>query len=287
MTGELVSEDEARRSTRVQQLLRERYTHRASSGSPDIPRVIVQFWHESGGVPPDVAECFDSWSPLIARGFRRQVFDDQTALEFIAAQMSATHAHAFARCRHPAMRSDYFRLCYLLLRGGFYVDADEWYLGGDCDDLFHDACLKVQPLCYDRCSNAMVPATEFLCEERPSSEWTFYVNNNPLVAPRGHPVIRAALERATRRLLQPKLATDVQSTTGPGNLTASLVMHSMDRSATDPPDFRFLTEWDSVSISKWPLSYRNDDRNWRLWNPQDQKSPHASPSIISLLRSDL
>ena len=27
-----------------------------------------------------------------------------------------------------------------------------------------------------------------------------------------------------------------------------------------------LEDWDSLAVSKWPLSYRDDTRNWRLSN---------------------
>jgi mannosyltransferase OCH1-like enzyme len=234
-----------------------------------IPRVIVQFWHDSADVPSDVSECLDSWGPLIECGFRRVLFNDDTARVFISKFLGSTHAAAFDRCRHPAMRCDYFRLCWMLLRGGFYVDADECYLGANCDELFLDGALKVQPLCYDLSTETMVPAAVFLNEDKPSPEWIFYVNNNPLLASRDHPVIRLALQRATRLLLHPKPPTDIQSTTGPGNLTASLVRHSVDRGDAQQPDFAFLAEWDSISVSRWPLSYRNDERNWRLWKPTD------------------
>jgi hypothetical protein len=167
------------------------------------------------------------------------------------------------------MRCDYFRLCWMLLRGGFYVDADEWYLGTNCDELFTDPALKVQPLCYDLSTETMVPAATFLKKDDPSPGWIFYVNNNPLIAPRDHPVIRLALDRATQLLLRPKPPTDIQATTGPGNLTASLVQHSVDRGAAQPRDFAFVAEWNSISVSRWPLSYRDDERNWRLWQPAD------------------
>jgi hypothetical protein len=28
-----------------------------------------------------------------------------------------------------------------------------------------------------------------------------------------------------------------------------------------------LANWGAISTSRWSLSYREDDRNWRLWNP--------------------
>ncbi len=262
------AEDDAQRSAHVHHLLFDTAARRKPVPAAPIPRVIVQFWHDSADVPSDVSECFDSWGPLLECGFRRVLFDDDTARVFISKFLGRTHAAAFDRCRHPAMRCDYFRLCWMLLRGGFYVDADEWYLGANCDELFVDSTLKVQPLCYDLSTEAMVPAAVFLNDDEPSPAWTFYVNNNPLVAPRAHPVIRLALERATQLLLRATPPSDIQSTTGPGNLTASLVRHSVDRGDAQQPDFAFLAEWDSISVSRWPLSYRNDERNWRLWKPK-------------------
>lgn len=165
------------------------------------------------------------------------------------------------------MRCDYFRLCWILLKGGFYVDADEWYLGGDCDEFFSDGNLKIQPLCYDPTRQIMIPAERFLNAEDRSPNWIYYVNNNPLIAPPGHPVIRLALERATGLLLDAKPSLDIQSTTGPGNLTASLVRYSIESVEVQEPHFRFIPQWDSISVSRWPLSYRDDERNWRLWKP--------------------
>lgn len=261
------AEDDARRSAHVRHLLSTRAERHAPLSAAEIPPVLVQFWHDTSEVPSDVLECLDSWGPLIERGFHRLLFDDDTARSFIARFLGGTYIAAFDRCGHPAMRCDYFRLCWMLLRGGFYVDADEWYLGTSCDELFVDARLRVQPLCYDLSTQSMVPAATFLSENAPSAEWIFYVNNNPLIGPRGHPVIRLALERATHLLQAAKPPTDIQSTTGPGNLTASLVQHSVDRGDARPPDFGFLLDWDSISVSRWPLSYRNDERNWRLWKP--------------------
>ncbi|HSH61122.1 MAG TPA: hypothetical protein VK988_16075 [Acidimicrobiales bacterium] len=161
----------------------------------------------------------------------------------------------------------------MLLLGGFYVDADECYIGGDCDELFTDGRLKVQPLCYDLSTESMVPASVFLNEDERSAVRVYYVNNNPLVAPREHPLIRLALERATRRLLHAKPSRDIQSTTGPGNLTASLVRYSVNGGDAEPPDFAFLFGWDAISASRWPLSYREDERNWRLWSVRHAEQP--------------
>ena len=220
-------------------------------------------------VPTDVRDCLDSWTPLLRRGFRRLLFGDASARRFIADAFGPEHVDAFDHCGHPAMRCDYFRLCYLVRRGGFYVDADEVYKGGDVEGLFVDVRLKLQPLCWDATTGEMVAAASFTRRTERTPGCTYYVNNNPIVAPPGHPVLRAALERSRRLLLDgaaPLLG--VQTTTGPGNLTACLVAHGIRRAATgSEPDFAFLSEWDALSESRWPLAYRQDERNWRLWDP--------------------
>jgi hypothetical protein len=267
-------EDHRLRSRYVRQLLRAnpRCAAPPSTSKPaSIPRVLVQFWHDSRRIPRDVRQCLDTWDPLTRQPFDfvRVLFDDTEARKFIARTYSGRHLAAFDRCLHPAMRSDYFRLCYILRRGGFYVDADEVYRGGDCRPWFHDDRLKIQPLCYDLLTGSMIPAGVFTEDRADSSEWIFYVNNNPLIAPASHPVLRSALARSTRLLLDHKEECfDIQAITGPGNLTISLVRHVIAcEHAGRVPDFLFLTHWDAMSVSRWPLSYRDDDRNWRLWNP--------------------
>jgi hypothetical protein len=165
------------------------------------------------------------------------------------------------------MRCDYFRLCFLAKHGGFYVDADDVYQGGDFDYLFRDNILKLQPLCYDISTGTMVAPEIFTKKHADSPDWIFYVNNNPIVAPSSNHVIRAALARATRLLLAPsERRGDIQSTTGPGNLTTSLVRHAVSwELAGRVRDFAILAELADIAVSQWPLSYRSDERNWRLW----------------------
>jgi hypothetical protein len=209
----------------------------------------------------------NSWQPLDEMGFERLLFDDDSAKQFISDYFDRRHVVAFELCKHPAMRSDYFRLCFISKNGGFYVDADDVYQGGDCEHWFHDNRLKLQPLCYDIKTDSMIERADFITNLHDSSDLIFYVNNNPLIAPSGHPVIRRALERSTRILLaQTGDRRDIQSMTGPGNLTASLVQYALESESADGDrDFLLIADWNTVSISQWPLDYRNDERNWRLW----------------------
>jgi mannosyltransferase OCH1-like enzyme len=268
------AEDDACRSRYMQRLVRDAAGPEIATGGSSIPRVVIQYWHDAADVPEDVRECLESWKLLTTEGFNHVLFDDRSARRFIASHLGPRYVAAFDGCGHPAMRCDYFRMCYLVRYGGFYVDADEYYQGGDCTSLFQDDLLKVQPLCYDTSTDCMVPVDIFARRENHSPQWIYYVNNNPLVAPREHPALRLALARSTGLLSRQKGRLDIQGTTGPGNLTASLVAHAMttDRERSGR-DFSLLLDWDSLSVSRWPLSYRNDERNWRLWNPAAQDTP--------------
>jgi len=262
-----VAEDLRLRSLYVRKLIQEGPSEPQCVGRVDIPKVIVQFWHDSCAIPSDVRECLESWEVLTTRGFTHILFDEKKARLFISRRFGPPEVAAFDRCHHPAMRSDYFRLCYILMNGGLYVDADDFYQGADCDSLFRDDRLKVQPFCFDPDGKRMVGADIFLRGGARSAGWIFYINNNPLIAPPSHPIIRLALDRSTRILLSHCTENlEVQSTTGPGNLTASLVRHSIaSERAGAPRDFTLLTDWESIAATRWSLSYRNDERNWRLW----------------------
>jgi hypothetical protein len=229
-----------------------------------LPRVLVQFWDDALSIPDDVRACLDSWAPLEIAGFKRLLFDDVSARNFIQGRFSKRHVLAFDRCRHPAMRADYFRLCFILELGGLYVDADDEYVGGDVESLVSGGRLRLQTLCYDIASDSMVDVTHAL-KDNDTEGRIFYVNNNPLIAASGHPIIARALERSTALLFaMDEGCRDIQYLTGPGNLTASLVAHAAQRDKVyDVRDFELLTNWDSVAISKWPLAYRVDGRNWR------------------------
>ena len=157
----------------------------------------MQFWHDLRELPADVEECIASWAGWTANGFAHRLFDERSAKEFIGGSLSARHKHAFELCYHPAMQADYFRLCHLFVKGGFYVDADDVCVGTDIGWLFDDGRLKIQPLCYDTASGTMVNPSLFLHNDAYNPSWIFYFNNNPLIASQEHPVIDRALRQAT------------------------------------------------------------------------------------------
>lgn len=242
-------------------------SHQATSFNHDgepIPRTLVRYWHDPDDLPADVLECLASWEPLRDEGVRVRTFDDESAYDYIAERFTWRELAAFKRCRHPAMRSDYFRMCFLLSEGGLYVDADDVLLGGDWRDLFAGARLKVEPLCFDILRNGMLPAERLRRSDLSTDNRIFYVNNDPLAAPPAHPLLARALVRSTEKLLGAHVAPEIQSTTGPGNLTAALAAHARELEMRgSPPDYELLLDWHLIAEPRWELGYRADHRNWR------------------------
>lgn len=240
--------------------------------STEIPRTIVQFWDDLNQLPADVRECIQSWRKLEALGYKLLLFDDDGARDFISRTLGPRYKEAYSRCYHPAMQSDYFRLCYILIEGGCYLDADDVFHGPAIDHLFGDGRLRIQPLCYDISTNQMIPPSVFTEPDAHASSWIFYFNNNPLLAVRGHPIVKRALLRATEALERYAAGDlpEIQSTTGPGNLTKSVFDLATEQSAIEDT-LLVLCSWEDVATSKWPLSYRRDTRNWRLSNQREYR----------------
>lgn len=243
------------------------FKHTIYTRSP--PKKIVQFWDELDHLPEDVGECIETWKELEELGVERFLFGKHQAREFIRRRLGRRYEEAYSKCYHPAMQSDYFRLCYILVEGGCYIDTDDVYEGAQIQHLFNDGRLKLQPLCYDISTEMMVPPTVFTKPGANATSWIFYFNNNPLIAASGHPLINRALEKATQSLEKEVTSglPEIQATTGPGNLTKSIF-----EAATEDDKFKdtllVMSDWENIAKSRWDLSYRNDTRNWRLSNCQ-------------------
>lgn len=230
-----------------------------------IPKVIIQFWDKADSIPKDVKKCMESWKALREKGYTYILFNEKSAREYISSNLNKEHLLAFDNCYHPAMKSDYFRLCYISYSGGMYVDSDDVYYGLNIDNYFINPKLKLQPLCYDLESNQMVK-TQKLLNNTQNKRWVYYFNNNPIISAPFNPIISYALKRATNILLHINYNNlpEIQSTAGPGNITASIVAAYLT-----PPfgnKIEVIINWEELSKTIWFLSYRNDSRNWRMSN---------------------
>ena len=231
------------------------------------PQRIVQFWDDLNRLPGDVGECIKTWKKTETQGFDRLLFDKHQAREFIRQRLGQRYKNAYDKCYHPVMQSDYFRLCYIFVEGGCYIDADDVYNGAPIQHFCGDGRLKLQPLCYDIATNMMVPPSLFTRPGANASGWIFYFNSNPLIASSRHPLIDRALVQATLSLEKDMTSglPEIQSTAGPGNLTKSIFDAATEGEAVEQ-SILVLRDWEQIATSKWPLSYRNDARNWRLSN---------------------
>jgi len=238
-----------------------------------IPKRIVQFWDDPNRLPQDVKECMESWKKLERSGFELQVFDENSAREFIKSHLGSRFENAFDKCYHPSMKSDYFRYSYIFVKGGFYIDADDVYHGTSIDHLFADGRLKLQPFCYDIETAQMVSPSDFVISGANKMSWIFYFNTTPLIAARNHPIVERVLLNATKALEQESKEElpEVQATTGPGILTSS-ILEVIAQEKHPEETLLVVHNWEKTSTSKWPLSYRNDNRNWRLSNQQTYRA---------------
>jgi Glycosyltransferase sugar-binding region containing DXD motif len=266
-----LGKDDRARSNFVRELV-QRSNERARAPATHLsthPRRIVQFWDDLDRLPGDVRACMESWKKLERSGFELQVFDESSAREFIRLHLGSRFESAFDKCYHPSMQSDYFRYCYIFVEGGFYTDADDVYHGTAIDHLFTDGRLKLQPFCYDIATAQMVPPSIFVNPTANQLSWIFYFNTTPLITVRNHPIIERALVNATKSLEQDSQGKlpEVQATTGPGNLTRS-VLEVVTGEICQEEALLVVHDWEEIATSKWPLSYRNDKRNWRLSNGQ-------------------
>ncbi len=267
--------EERARSNFVRELVQQ--SRNCKSGSTAWPgptqRRIVQFWDDLERLPDDVEACMNSWKKLEGDGFELVVFDRVSASNFIRDRLGSRHEQAFARCYHPSMMSDYFRYSWVLVEGGFYIDADDVYHGTPIGHLFDDGRLKLQPYCYDVATSQMVAPSIFTEAGADQPGWIFYFNTTPMIAPRNHPMIERALVNATESL-EANIVSDlpeVQATTGPGNLTRAVFEIVSERSSSEA--LMVAHDWEQTSTSQWPLSYRDDARNWRLSNQKMYCAP--------------
>jgi hypothetical protein len=267
------------RSNFVRDLVQRRgsFSSVSSAFSTAPIRRIVQYWNDLSRLPTDVKECMETWKDLEKLGFEIQVFDDNDARDFIRLRLGTRFESAFDKCYHPSMKSDYFRYSYIFVEGGFYVDADDVYNGDPIEHLFEDGRLKLQPFCYDLATEQMVSPAIFTRPGANEDSWIFYFNTTPLIAGRSHPIVERALLNATMSLERHSNdeLPEVQATTGPGNLTRSIFEALADEKCPEEI-FLIVHEWEKISTSKWPLSYRNDKRNWRLSNRQEYRATELS-----------
>jgi tetratricopeptide (TPR) repeat protein len=233
--------------------------------APDAPReavadlAIVQFWH--GVVPEDVRPLIAGWQQRNAP-LRHELFDEARARGFLAANFGEETAQLFDHCHHAAMKSDVFRLGYLLLHGGVYVDADEI------------------------CQRSILPVVDALdrteCVLYLRGGLMPYVNNSFIAArPRARVIATAFRDvlKALRAARAQGLRPNIWETTGPGALTraaAGALRAAAAEGASPHTTLELMTEGQLTTLAHTneQLAYkRTSEGDWR--SQKAEKAPAA------------
>jgi thioredoxin-like negative regulator of GroEL len=203
-----------------------------------IPKTILQFW-DNPDIPDDIAQLMQSWDQC--KGFEHRIFNDHTALAFIEEHCTARVLKAFRMANHPAMRSDIFRLAYLSVNGGVYVDADD--------------------LCRHDIGELLSPGFELiLMQENLAS-----IGNNFIAAAPGHPCIEFILSTIVDLVLE-KQGNNVWFLTGPGALSSGFCRYYRQQlgRARLPAGVRVVTVYSLYAFISphIPCRHKNDERHW-------------------------
>lgn len=229
---------------------------------------IFQYW-DTTKVPNDVLALITDWKLSLPVG-DHMLFDDALAAEFISDNYPSYFRAAYDYCFHPAMKSDYFRLAYLYLNGGVYIDADDKLIRNfSIPNLQEDDILVLLPIIRDRNGGAVLglslePSRKAGLEVRYGPEC--YFANSPIFASKRNEVIRIALIRATNRILvcrRDGVECDIHKTTGPTNLTIAVIVACLYSACGGRPPPKILTlDWSQHALRQRPLEYKQDNRYW-------------------------
>ena len=267
---DLLAEDGDVRSRFCFEVLRSSRADERLDDAPRLPAPAEQhiyFYWDTDPPPLDVLNNLQSWRALPV-GLDQRLFSDADAQAFIAERLAPENLAIYRWCPHPAMKSDYFRLCYGLLEGGVYIDADDGYLGRGLEGQLSPAAhLALHPLVWDFSAQRNVPVGEWDIAGGMRPGCGYYFNNTPLISRPGSDVVRKALERAGQRveaLAARGGVPDIHAMTGPEAVTVGLFWHALMTAAgrSSPQSFRPLPRWSEIAAPQ-PLKYKGDDRNWR------------------------
>lgn len=216
-----------------------------------VPKNIVQYWDKEK-IPNDVYECMKTWiqcNPCMTHS----IFNKHSAEQYLLSRFGKEVAHEFSAIRHPAQQSDYFRIAYLSLEGGVYVDADDSCISELPEAYFDYSCvfLHVKKIATDVLQNC------FLMASKNSRAYSFILKQ-----------IRLNLAR------DPGGA--ISLITGP-NAVSKAVADSIYSSAYKESSFDLdvpkiipvRSYWESIGKKNIHLSYKKTSSNWKLSQDAD------------------
>ncbi|QNT78050.1 glycosyltransferase family 32 protein [Entomobacter blattae] len=167
---------------------------------PDIPKKIVQYWHNPHR--PDYIDTAIESMKAHNPGYDHLIENDAGARTFIQAHFGPHYATLYDHCLHVTMKADFWRLCYLYIFGGIYIDID-------------NTC--VAPL------TTLMAKRSFECFFHYAVGKPWCVNNGFIVTTPKNSLIHALLNRTAANIEHiienPASFSNVWELTGPGATT--------------------------------------------------------------------
>lgn len=166
---------------------------------PKIPKNILLFWHDKRP-PQDVEDSIEKIKSFNA-DYNVQLFNSKMAREYIHDYYGALLTDLYERCcLHRAMQADFFRICYLLKEGGFYIDID-------CYTSIDHICSYQNFACF-----------LLFTRGNPSC-----IDNDFIVCEPNSFIIASILERIEIHLTMRQKFSNVWEYTGPGAVTMAIM----------------------------------------------------------------
>jgi hypothetical protein len=159
-----------------------------------IPRIIHQTF-ETHDIAERMHGAAMGWVEMNPDyDYHYSTHEDRRAL--IATHFGQDVLNAYDRLENGAFRADLWRYCQLYQTGGVYVDIDS--------------------ICKQPLSELLTPEDRFVAARAGQVPHAIY--NGFICAAPGHPFLKAAIRRATRKILAARGPIDGYMVTGPWNL---------------------------------------------------------------------
>lgn len=207
----------------------------------EIPKIIFQYWDNN--IPEDVFQATRIYADI--SDFKYVLFDKNDANDFILQYYGSNILKLFHQCYHPAMESDFLRLLYLNVFGGYYFDTDELLIDGRKD--FFEFCNKEK-------------FSIFLWQVSKGILANGVIGTVPK-----HPIIQTSIELVIENLASKK-SGGIWSLTGPGVLTRATVAYLYRQNFVfkKSSDISILTD-EIIHKYIWHIGfdYEADNRSWQ------------------------
>ncbi|MCG3858890.1 glycosyltransferase [Psychrobacter sp. Ps2] len=161
-----------------------------------IPKNIVQYWSDKN-LSDNLKVLSNSWSEVYP-DYNYQLYNRDSAIDFLIENYDEHIVESFKSLKIAAMQSDFFRVAYILAKGGMYID------------LSHKAHKRVDGII------DLNADTLYIFTRPTGAIWNGYI-----VAPPNNQALKSIFERILGNISR-KESCSAYQVTGPGNFNRLL-----------------------------------------------------------------